>query len=896
MFTASGHTLKSRLFAIVPASWVLLTATIALAALLITPNISAFNGWDDDRRDDNWVATWGASQQSGGEAVFGPPPMPAHFSNQTLRITARISRGGDRVRVRLDNRFGTDSLTIGAVHIAKHSTGASIEPGSDRTLKFGARPTITIPPGASVVSDPVRLPVADLTELAVSIYLPNPTSALSVHTLGVQTTYISGAGAGDLTDAITIPTPTTARVRYFLSGIDVRTDAETKAIVTLGDSITDGYGVLNQFARWPDFLTLAIQNDPQIADTRSVLNFGMGANGLLGGGQYQDSGVLRVGREDAHQLDLDHTVVWREFHRVRQDVDHDLLQPFRVGQQQRNAALDLGDDPHVLLVGRRSHLVRPPASDQLLAPVGDTHVRTEELVRRADEHVGVPGPDVDCAVWPVVHGVDPGKRTCLVRELAHRRHIRRRADRRIVDLEYRDRDGQVSSRAVEAHGLHLGYRGSYLLGWCRMRDAGRAFRLDRIVSVRTTPEVAPERDVDSLLDWLDDAVADMGTAFPVMFADSFLATAMTAEMYYALIDVPENIDDFILNDLGIDVEQNSSDQEVIRAGFSGASIGLPENAFLAERHDIEVRNGVLWQIADFGGGPDGLFEDPLGQPRGERKLVFTLPNGLLGFALAACGPDLDNRVCLGPLLGSHRRDLALPHGDPLDQLLNVGSFDLDRILEIEPDFLECAASGGHGHHHGEQAFCGVGFAAQAPDSVLKEPPEALGCDRPGERRRIVLLRQVRGNDVPEPRALERRDEVLRLRIYRPADGGAAWSELGWKGRKRERAGYRHRPEWETRVADADAAGAILERLGYDVSLKIDRRVTQLGLGGAVIRIEWYPEMDVLVEIEGGPDDIERAIRATGLPRDAFLPKSLPHFMRAYERRTGRRARLAHDAR
>lgn len=139
--------------------------------------------------------------------------------------------------------------------------------------------------------------------------------------------------------------------------------------------------------------------------------------------------------------------------------------------------------------------------------------------------------------------------------------------------------------------------------------------------------------------------------------------------------------------------------------------------------------------------------------------------------------------------------------------------------------------------------------------------------------------------------LERRDEVLRLRVYQPADGGTAWGELGWKGPKSTRGDYRHRAEWETRVADPGAVLAIFARLGYEVTLRIDRRIEQLKVGRATVRIEWYPEMDVLVEIEGAPGDIEGAIGATGLPRGAFVPESLPHFVRAYERRTKRRARL-----
>jgi len=140
--------------------------------------------------------------------------------------------------------------------------------------------------------------------------------------------------------------------------------------------------------------------------------------------------------------------------------------------------------------------------------------------------------------------------------------------------------------------------------------------------------------------------------------------------------------------------------------------------------------------------------------------------------------------------------------------------------------------------------------------------------------------------------LEQKDEVLRLRLYRPADGGAVWGELGWKGPKSTRGDYRHRVEWQTRVTDPEAVLSILPRLGFDVSIRIDRRIEQWRLGGAVVRIEWYPEMDVLVEVEGEPEDIERAIGATGLPRTAFLAESLPHFVRAYERRTKRRARLA----
>jgi hypothetical protein len=112
----------------------------------------------------------------------------------------------------------------------------------------------------------------------------------------------------------------------------------------------------------------------------------------------------------------------------------------------------------------------------------------------------------------------------------------------------------------------------------------------------------------------DDAVADTGTTVPVLFADAFVAAAATAPLYYALLDIPENIDDFLLDDLAIDVAADRANNEVVRAGIGGTGIGRLE--FLAERYDIEVRAGSVWQIFSGEGGGDALFEDPLATGRG----------------------------------------------------------------------------------------------------------------------------------------------------------------------------------------------------------------------------------------------------------------------------------------
>src|SRR5437016_14592766 len=110
-------------------------------------------------------------------------------------------------------------------------------------------------------------------------------------------------------------------------------------------------------------------------------------------------------------------------------------------------------------------------------------------------------------------------------------------------------------------------------------------------------------------------------------------------------------------------------------------------------------------------------------------------------------------------------------------------------------------------------------------------------------------------------ALEGRDEVLRLRIYRPADGGVPYGVLGWKGPVGRRGEYRHREEWDTRVADPEAALGLLDRLGFAVVLRIERPIAEFSLCAATVRPVGIPAMDDLVEVERAPRACERAVRA-----------------------------------
>jgi len=153
-----------------------------------------------------------------------------------------------------------------------------------------------------------------------------------------------------------------------------------------------------------------------------------------------------------------------------------------------------------------------------------------------------------------------------------------------------------------------------LVGAARFDDAWEAL-------IAQSPYALPYVGDDA-----DDAAEDTGTTIPVLFGSAFVAAAARAPLYYSLLDIPADSDDFLENELAIDV----STEESVHAGFS-ADTRVGEADFLAQRFDIEVRAGVVWQISEFGAD---LFDDPLGAARGEREIVFTLPNGLQGHILA----------------------------------------------------------------------------------------------------------------------------------------------------------------------------------------------------------------------------------------------------------------------
>jgi lysophospholipase L1-like esterase len=202
----------------------------------------------------DWIGTWAASPQPvWGPDFFAPVGIPRALRDQTIRQIVRVSLGGNRVRVLLSNEYGSEPLKIGAAHVAVSAGGSAIAPGSDHALTFGGAPGITIPPGAPALSDPVELKVEQLGSLAVSLYLPDISPATTWHNEGAQTAFISKSG--NETGDIDYQAAQTIKSRIFLSEVLVDAAPGARAVVTFGDSITDGAeSTADSNHRWPDFL------------------------------------------------------------------------------------------------------------------------------------------------------------------------------------------------------------------------------------------------------------------------------------------------------------------------------------------------------------------------------------------------------------------------------------------------------------------------------------------------------------------------------------------------------------------------------------------------------------------------------------------------------------------
>jgi lysophospholipase L1-like esterase len=331
-----------------------MTRLITIAVILVT----AAPASPQSRRGEQWVATWATALvarpvQQGGPRGQGPAPAapqapaaapataappalpggpppptaatgpapaapgggrggfapPTTLTNQTIRQILRTSIGGSRVRVVLSNAFGTAPLEIGAGHIALRDKDAAIVASSAKPLTVSGASKFSVLAGATVVSDPVDLTVAPVSDLVIDLYVPGDLgispSPVTTHNGASQTNFVSETG--NHSGAAALPVSGRSGAWFMIARVEVMAPAGTGAVVTFGDSITDGArSTTDTNNRWPDQLArrLAGRKGAGVA----VLNAGISGNRVLGDGAGV-SALARFDRDVLMQTGVTHVVV-----------------------------------------------------------------------------------------------------------------------------------------------------------------------------------------------------------------------------------------------------------------------------------------------------------------------------------------------------------------------------------------------------------------------------------------------------------------------------------------------------------------------------------------------------------------------------------------------------------
>ncbi len=289
-----------------------LFALLPLAAALSVPSLSA----KTPPPPDHWVGTWAA-------APLGAENKEHLFAQDTtLREIVHVSLGGPLVRVVLSNEFGTEPLEIGAAHIAASAGGSSISLLSANALTFGGRASVTIPPGALVVSDPAGLALKPLSSVAVSLFVPAQTvSHLSLHPFADATGYMA---QGNVVGKVSLDGATAIDSWPIVKGLETRVSGEDSAVICFGDSITDGaLSTKDANARWPDILAERLQHSRKTARI-GVLNQGIGGNRVLAEGA-GPAALARFDRDVIAQDGVKYVIVLEGINDI--GVGYDLKRP-----------------------------------------------------------------------------------------------------------------------------------------------------------------------------------------------------------------------------------------------------------------------------------------------------------------------------------------------------------------------------------------------------------------------------------------------------------------------------------------------------------------------------------------------------------------------------------------
>ncbi len=276
---------------------------MATAALLLSNMTCALAQSDVISATGRWVGTWATAAQP---CVQRNMPYDNNLSNQSLRQVVKVSIGGNLMRLRLSNEYGTEAVRIKSVYIAASGDSCDIIPSTAKYLKFNNSEEVVIAPGKSVASDALKYDLKPLQRLTITINYTSAPKLPTVHPGSRTTSYIM-KGACNPKGKFKIADR--RNHWYNIAAIDVY-DTKSSAIAIIGNSITDGKNSTdNGQNRWPDMLSEFLQVKYKTTHL-GVLNLGIGGNQVVIPGGNGDIAVQRFDRDVLGQQGVGKVVIF----------------------------------------------------------------------------------------------------------------------------------------------------------------------------------------------------------------------------------------------------------------------------------------------------------------------------------------------------------------------------------------------------------------------------------------------------------------------------------------------------------------------------------------------------------------------------------------------------------
>ncbi|WP_229070758.1 ricin-type beta-trefoil lectin domain protein [Actinoplanes sp. DH11] len=327
-------------------------------------------------------------------------------ANFTCRQVARMTLMGSAVRIRLSNSRGTAPVTFGAVTAAAHrGDGAT---GTAVPVRFGGQAAVTLAPGAEVTSDTVALRVAAGMEVAVSVYVPGAVTTISEHEMAAPgyCSAFDGSGGDRTRDTAVVSLPQRQNAVWWLNGVDVQASSAENAVVTLGDSLTDGNDALAAaYQRYPDHLSRRLQRTA--AGSRlSVVNMGISGNTVVAAGASSPTALARFDTDVLQQRRVAHMVLLEGINDISRNA---------TAQQVIDGLTQLVDRAHAANVSVMLATVTPrhkgcgqpdDAWDTKIAVINDWIRATGMVEATVDFHAAVRNPASPNCILPAFDSGD----------------------------------------------------------------------------------------------------------------------------------------------------------------------------------------------------------------------------------------------------------------------------------------------------------------------------------------------------------------------------------------------------------------------------------------------------------------------------------------------------------